>query len=71
MNDAQTWTVIAGFLAIMAAMSGMLLRIVKVEIGSVKDVMGARFGTVEAKIDHLDRDVQSVVSRLMGDGPTA
>jgi hypothetical protein len=79
-NDVQTWTLIAGFLAIMVAMSGLLLRLVKAEIKvavtSGTDALRGDFGSLReevarigAKVDHLDRDVQSVVSRLMGDGP--
>ena len=62
MNDAQTWTLIAGFLAIMSAMVAMTLRTVRAEIR----VLDVRMDGLEAKIDHLDRDVQTIVSRLMG-----
>jgi len=62
LNDAQTWTLIAGFLAIMSAMVAMTLRTVRAEIR----VLDVRMDGLEAKIDHLDRDVQTIVSRLMG-----
>ena len=32
MNDTQTWTLIGGFLAVMVAMTGMVLRVVRAEI---------------------------------------
>ena len=68
MNDAQTWTLIAGFFALMATMIGMTLRVVKAEIsglGGRIDTMDVRFDGLERKIDHLDRDVQMIVNRLM------
>ncbi len=54
MSDAQTWTLIAGVFALMVTMIGMTLRVVRAEIA----VLGTR-------IDHLDRDVQIIVTRLM------
>lgn len=36
MTDAQTWTTIGGFLAVVVAMSGMLLRMVHTEIASLR-----------------------------------
>jgi hypothetical protein len=54
MGDAQAWTLIAGFFALMVTMIGMTLRVVKAEIG-----------VLAARIDHLDRDIQAVMTRLM------
>ncbi len=68
MNDAQTWTLIAGFFALMATMIGMTLRLVKAEIaglGGRIDTMDVRFDGLERRLDHLDRDVQMIVNRLM------
>lgn len=56
MNDAQTWTVIGGFLGILTFGMGLVLRTVSVEIRSV----GAR-------IDALDRDVQRLYERVFKD----
>jgi hypothetical protein len=71
-NDAQTWTLITGFFALMVTMVGMTLRVVKSEItvlgaqlGSRIDTIEVRFDGLERKIDHMDRDVQMVVTRLM------
>jgi hypothetical protein len=36
MTDAQTWTAPGGFLAVFAAMSGLLLRVVGSEIRGVR-----------------------------------
>jgi hypothetical protein len=65
-NDAQTWTLIAGFFALMVTMISLTLRAVRAEIGGLRERMDGRFSTLEARIDHLDRDVQTVVNRLMG-----
>jgi hypothetical protein len=75
-NDPQTWTLIAGFFALMVTMIGLTLRTVRAELGSVRSDLGAelrglrgdmdgRFNTVDARLEHLDRDVQAVVTRLM------
>ncbi len=61
MNDTQTWTLIAGFFALMVTMIGLTLRAVRAEIS----VLGVRIEGVERRLDHLDRDVQMVVTRLM------
>jgi hypothetical protein len=65
-NDAQTWTLIAGFFALIVTMISLTLRAVRAEIGGLRERMDGRFSTLEARIDHLDRDVQRVVNRLMG-----
>jgi hypothetical protein len=65
-NDAQTWTLIAGFFALIVTMISLTLRAVRAEIGGLRERMDGRFSTLEARIDHLDRDVQTVVNRLMG-----
>ena len=54
MNDAQTWTLIGGFFALMATMIGLTLRAVRSEIA-----------VLDRRLDHLDRDVQMIVNRLM------
>jgi hypothetical protein len=65
-NVAQTWTLIGGFLAVMAAMSGLLLRIVgseirglrgemTAEIGGLRREMNARFDAVNTRFDGVDR----------------
>jgi hypothetical protein len=60
-NDAQTWTLIAGFFALMVSMTGLTLRAVRAEIS----VLGVRIDGLERRIDHLDRDVQMVLTRFM------
>lgn len=61
MNDAQTWTLIAGFFALMVSMIGLTLRAVRAEIS----VLGVRIDGLERRIDHLDRDVQMIITRFM------
>ncbi len=69
MNDAQTWTLIGGFFTLMVTMISLTLRTVRAElrgeIGSLRAEMNGRFDTVDARMDHLDRDVQAVVTRLL------
>jgi len=68
-NDTQTWTLIGGFFTLMVTMIGLTLRTVRAElrgeIGSLRAEMSGRFDTVDTRMDHLDRDVQAVVTRLM------
>jgi hypothetical protein len=68
-NDAQTWTLIAGFFTLMVTMIGLTLRTVRAEmrgeLGILRAEINGRFDTVDSRLDHLDRDMQAVVSRLM------
>ena len=57
MSDAMAWTLIVGFLTITAVMHAYQARLYRSEIARL-----------EAKIDHLDRDVQRVVDRIFGEG---
>ena len=59
MNDAQTWTVIGGFLAILTFGMGLVLRTVSVEIRAVSSVLSIR-------LDAIDRDVQRLYEREFG-----
>lgn len=59
MNDAQIWTLIGGFFAILLAMIGLTLRTVKAELA-------AKIDPLIVKVDHLDRDVQALVTKFMG-----
>ncbi len=81
MNDAQIWTMIGCFTALMLGMltvvSTLFIRVVRTEIGGLRDEMNAqigglrgemnaRFDTVNTRIDGLDRDMQAVVKRSFG-----
>lgn len=61
MDDAQTWTLIGGFFAMLIAMMGMVLRVVQLQIQSVSERLGGRIGSIESKLDLLDRDVQRLI----------
>lgn len=73
MNDAQTWTVLGGFLAVVVAMSTMLLRIVRTEVSSLhteieasRVVTESRFDGVDRRLDGVDRRLDRVEHRLDG-----
>lgn len=70
MNDAQIWTMIGGFTALMFGMltvvSTLFIRVVRTEIGGLRNEMNARFDSVNTRIDGLDRDMQAVVKRTFG-----
>jgi hypothetical protein len=61
MNDAQSWTLIGGFLTLMVTMIGLTVRTVRADVS----VLAVRMDAVERRIDHLDRDIQMVITRLM------
>lgn len=68
MNDAQTWTVIGGFLAILTVGMGLVLRTVRAEIEVVAAEFRGEFKTMTTKVEHLDRDVQRLVEHTFGIG---
>ena len=61
MNDAQTWTLIAGFFALIVSMIWWTLHAVRAEMS----VLAVRIDGLEGRIDHLDRDVQMIITRFM------
>ena len=81
MNDAQIWTMIGTFTALMFGMltvvSTLFVRVVRAEIGGLRNEMNgqigglrnemnARFDAVNVRMDGLDRDVQALVKRTFG-----
>lgn len=70
MNDAQIWTMVGSFIALMfgtlTIVSTLFIRIVRSEIGGLRNEMNARFDGVNTRIDGLDRDVQAIVKRTFG-----
>lgn len=60
MNEPQVWTLIGAFIAGQAALIALVLRIVSVEISSLRTEMNVRF-------DHLDRDVQALTRHVFGE----
>ncbi len=77
MHDAQIWTMIGAFTALMfgmlAVVSTLFVRVLRAEIGGLRSEIGglrgemnARFDAVNTRIDGLDRDVQAIVRRTFG-----
>ena len=57
MTDAQVWTVIGGFLAILVAMSGLVLALVRAEIAVLRE-------HVDARLEAIDRDLQRLYDHV-------
>ncbi|MBS1906632.1 MAG: hypothetical protein JST33_08710 [Actinobacteria bacterium] len=77
MNDAQIWTMIGAFTALMLGMmtivSTLFIRVLRAEIGGLRSEVNGRLGemngrldTMNARMDGLDRDVQALVKRTFG-----
>lgn len=77
MDDAQIWTMIGAFTALMFGMltvvSTLFVRVLRAEIGGLRAEIGglrgemtARFDAVNTRIDGLDRDIQAIVRRTFG-----
>jgi hypothetical protein len=70
MNDAQIWTMIGAFTALMFGMftvvSTLFVRVVRAEIAGLRSEMNGRFDVMSARMDGLDRDVQALVKRTFG-----
>ena len=66
MTEPQVWAMMGVFTALMIGMltvvSTLFIRVVRAEIGR----MDEKFGTVNAKLDNLDRDVQALVKHTFG-----
>ena len=71
MSEAQTWTLIVGLFAIQPVMWSIFATMGKAFIDAkfeaVNGRMDSKFETVNVKIDNLDRDVQALTHRVMGD----
>ncbi|WP_240745133.1 MULTISPECIES: hypothetical protein [unclassified Microbacterium] len=77
MNNAQIWTMIGAFSALMfstlTVVSTLFIHVVRSEIGGLRNEMNARFDAVDTRfdavntrIDGLDGDVQAIVKRTFG-----
>jgi hypothetical protein len=56
-SSAQVWTVIGGFLAILAAMAALVLAVVRAEIAVLRE-------HVDARLDAIDRDLQRLYDHV-------
>lgn len=70
MNEPQIWTMVGAFIAttigMMTIVSTLFVRVLRAEIGGLREEMRDRFEAVGARIDGLDRDVQALVKRTFG-----
>ena len=70
MNDAQIWTMIGAFTALMLGMmtivSTLFIRVLRAEIGGLRSEVNGRFDVMNTRMDELDRDVQALVKRTFG-----
>ncbi|PRB05774.1 hypothetical protein CQ044_09085 [Microbacterium sp. MYb64] len=70
MNDAQIWTMIGAFTALMLGMmtivSTLFIRVLRAEIGGLRSEVNGRFDVMNTRMDGLDRDVQALVKRTFG-----
>ncbi|NEE01334.1 hypothetical protein [Phytoactinopolyspora halotolerans] len=64
MNDAQTWTIIGLFAAVMATLVTMTLRIVKVEISSLGHRFDGRFEGLDGRFEGLDGRFEAIDHRF-------
>ncbi len=71
MTEPQVWTLIGVFAAIMLGgmtlMTTLINRSTTAAIEGLRGEMNARFDTVNAKIEHLDRDVTALIRRAWGE----
>lgn len=77
MNEAQTWTMIGAFIALMFGMltivSTLFIRVLRAELGlldvkidRLETKFDTRFDAVGTRLDGLDRDVQALVKHTFG-----
>jgi len=70
MNDAQIWTMIGAFTALMFGMmtivSTLFIRVLRAEIGGLRSEVNGRLDAMNTRMDGLDRDVQALVKRTFG-----
>ena len=60
MTSAQGWTL----LSILAVFASLIVTLLLAQIHGLRGYMDARFDAVDARLDHLDRDVQAVVNKV-------
>ena len=66
-SEPQVWTLIGVFAAGQAALIGLVLRIVSVEISAVRNEFASFRSEMNVRFDHLDRDVQALTRHVFGD----
>lgn len=70
MNDAQIWTMIGAFTALMLGMltvvSALFVRVLRAEIGGLRSEMNARFDAVNTHFDAVNTRFEAVNARIDG-----
>lgn len=70
MTEPQIWTMIGVFSALMFGMltiiSTMFVRVVRTEISGLRGELLGEIGSLNAKVDGIDRDVQLLMAREFG-----
>ncbi|MGO2745632.1 hypothetical protein [Microbacterium sp.] len=68
MNDAQIWTMIGAFTALMFGMmtivSTLFIRVVRTEVGGLRNEMNAQIGGMNGQMDGLRGEVNAQISGL-------
>jgi len=69
-TEPQVWTLIGVFTAAMFSMmgliTGMFTRVLRAEIGGLRETMDARFQGIDARFAAMDAKIDSVHRRLDG-----
>ncbi|WP_228528108.1 hypothetical protein [Microbacterium sp. UFMG61] len=70
MNDAQIWTMIGSFTALMLGMltvvSTLFIRVVRAEIGGLRGEIGGLRGEMNARFDTVNARFDTVNTRIDG-----
>jgi len=70
MNDAQIWTMIGAFTALMFGMltvvSTLFVRVVRAEIGGLRSEMNGRFGEMNGRFGEVNARFDAMNARMDG-----
>ena len=70
MTEPQVWVLIgvfaAGMFGMLTIVSTLFIRVLRTEMGSLRNEMNGRFTAVDERIGNLDRDVQAIVKHTFG-----
>jgi len=68
MNDAQIWTMIGAFTALMLGMmtvvSTLFIRVVRTEVGGLRNEMNAQIGGMNSQMDGLRNEMNAQIGGL-------
>lgn len=70
MTEPQVWTLIAvfatGLFGMLTLMSTMFVRVLRTEIGALRNEMSSEFRGVNHRMDRLDADVNALMKHAFG-----